>query len=84
MERTKTLTMRTVAQQITITGQYIRERKDGRKFFDIRKAAADLAKELIACGALIQTGGWSPDADEYRFKVFVYAAHKAPGLEGTE
>lgn len=79
---TKTLTMRIVAQSIVLTGRYVRERKNGRPFFDVRECAYDLARELIACGALCVDHSLEPAKDEYRFKVYVYAGQKSPGLEG--
>lgn len=84
MSRKKTLTMRPLVTSVVINGDYVRNRKDGSVYFDIRRCAQDLAKELIACGALTQDGYKEPHNDSYRYRVYVYAGMKAPGLEGID
>lgn len=83
--RTKTLTWTPLYQSVFITGEYVRKHKDGRKFFDLKKAAFDLAKELISSGALQLTEVISnPHNDFYTFRAIVSAAIKRPGIEGVD
>lgn len=71
---------RSISKTIYLSGDYRRTRKDGRPFFDIRKMAQDLAKELLAAGAVRQVDcGWMPASDHYKYKVYVLAAMKHPG-----
>lgn len=83
--RTKTLTWTPHYQKITINGEYVRKHKDGRKFFDLRRAAIDLAEMLISSGALQLTEVLrEPYSDHYTFMAIVSAAVKLPGIEGID
>jgi len=80
---TKTLTEQIIWQRIIIEGKFVRKRKNGRVFFDLRKASEALAKELIASGALVITEALRHShMDAYEQRAYVIAAIKKPGLEG--